>query len=63
MSCKTGKRPYPNVRSAKHALTQCQKRAYFGRQRNRHERSYYRCEFCGSWHLTEEPANEHSRFC
>lgn len=58
--CETGKMEYPNVRSARAALHQCQKSRKYNRKRR--EVSFYRCKHCHSLHLTSVPENGETRF-
>jgi hypothetical protein len=59
--CRTGKVEYPNVRAARVALHSCRARNSSGRDR-RHERSFYRCVLCHSFHLTSNPPQKGVRF-
>ena len=45
-SCVSGKRPYRDQAEAREALDAVRRR-----RKGRAERSVYRCEYCGGWHL------------
>lgn len=56
--CTTGKVEFPNVRAARTALNRCRT----SKRDRRHERSFYLCPHCRSFHLTHFEPHKGQRF-
>jgi hypothetical protein len=56
--CATGKVEFTSAKAARTALN----RAKRSRRERRHERSFYRCPICRSFHLTSNEPEKGKRF-